>query len=677
MAQTSGSVERLKWLPGLDRLFVHLDTGPATELFYVRFDDATAASRAGARAMSITLTRAGGAALPVVVSHGASDAHLTVVDLRAPAIRLSGFEITQAIQEPTHAVGLIATRRTVVRALLESAAPSALSVTGLLRVRRAGMADRLIAPAARALLDPVDYGSLAALRGSAAKTLNFVLPDDLVSAGTIEVSFEGLADAVGNPVPFTGGNQARTATFVAGTPLRIVIVGFTYTYGSPPQTHTPSQLDFDLLLSWLRRAYPASDVISAQRVVTATSATPFSCGQINGEVAQIRALDVAGGTDARTHYYGLVSDGGFFMRGCAAVPSSPNPAAVGSGPTGPASWGWDGDGSYGDWYGGHEIGHTFGRRHPGFCGETHDDPSYPYVLGQLADTPDSFVGFDVGDPAVGLGLAAMPGTSWHDVMTYCPQEWLSAYTYDGIRLRLAAEDALAPGPTAPGLGREDHRYDALVSPGESADAQPLQLVDVVATLNLKLGTGQITALLPVASTGWPSPEATGRGAIELRVLDPNVETIASYWGEPQPLSDLSEDATIDALLDMVIPLPPAAAVLQLLVDGLLADEVLLEDRAPEIQNLRVQDAEDGWLEVGWDGPDEPPWPSSYAVQVSRTRGRTWETVAVGLRELQTRIHPSNLPARGRILVRVLSLLGNRSVSAVAYHDRGETESLSR
>ena len=34
-------------------------------------------------------------------------------------------------------------------------------------------------------------------------------------------------------------------------------------------------------------------------------------------------------------------------------------------------------------------------------------------------------------------------------------------------------------------------------------------------------------------------------------------------------------------------------------------------------------------------------------------------------------------ARGRILVRVLSLLGNRSVSAVAYHDRGETESLSR
>jgi hypothetical protein len=202
-------------------------------------------------------------------------------------------------------------------------------------------------------------------------------------------------------------------------------------------------------------------------------------------------------------------------------------------------------------------------------------------------------------------------------------------------------------------------------------------VNVVATLNLKLGTGHITALLPVASTSWPSPEATGRGAIELRVLDPNVETIASYRGEPQPLSDLSEDAAIDALLDMVIPLQPAAALLQLLVDGRLVDEALLDERAPEIQNLRVHDAEDGWLEVGWDSPGERSWPSSYAVQVSRTRGRTWETVAVGLRELQTRIHPGNLPARGRILVRVLSLLGNRSVSAVAYHDRGETESLSR
>ena len=30
-------------------------------------------------------------------------------------------------------------------------------------------------------------------------------------------------------------------------------------------------------------------------------------------------------------------------------------------PTGSGAGGWDTDGSYGDWYGGHELAHSFGR----------------------------------------------------------------------------------------------------------------------------------------------------------------------------------------------------------------------------------------------------------------------------------------------------------------------------
>ena len=75
--------------------------------------------------------------------------------------------------------------------------------------------------------------------------------------------------------------------------------------------------------------------------------------------------------DARTHYYGLVSDGdgSFFMRGLASgIPGTADPSTVASGPTGVNTWGWDTDGSYGDWYTGHELGHTFGRFHAEFCG---------------------------------------------------------------------------------------------------------------------------------------------------------------------------------------------------------------------------------------------------------------------------------------------------------------------
>ena len=67
---------------------------------------------------------------------------------------------------------------------------------------------------------------------------------------------------------------------------------------------------------------------------------------------------------SNTRYYGVVRDaGGLFMRGCAQIGGR-----FGSGPAGPGTFGWDNDGAYTDWYGGHEIGHMYGRKHPGFCG---------------------------------------------------------------------------------------------------------------------------------------------------------------------------------------------------------------------------------------------------------------------------------------------------------------------
>lgn len=672
MAQALGAVQHLKWLPGIERAFAYLNVAGSTELYYVAFDGATAADRVAQRALSITLARAAGAGLPVAVTHDPDQARVTTVDLRAPTIRVAGFEITQAVQDPAHSVGLIAGKRTVVRVLLTSAGPGFATVTGTLRVKRAGQADVLVAPEALATLDPADVGTLANIRASAAKSLNFVLPETVLGAGTISCSLDALSDAAGVPLKAAGMSISQSATFNSGTPLRVAIIGFTYTLGSPPTAYTPTGLDFDMLISWLRRAYPASEIITSQRVVTAASAPPFSCGQINAELAQIRALDVAGGTDGRTHYYGLVSDGGFFMRGCAGVPSSPNPAAMGSGPTGPSSWGWDNDGSYGDWYGGHEIGHTFGRLHPGFCGETHDDPAYPYVAGQLADTADSFVGFDVGDPTLGLGVVALPGTSWHDVMTYCPQEWLSAYTYDGIRARLAAEDLLSPG-ASPGGGREDQRY-ASYMPERDLGSQPNRLMRIIATLNLKAAEGRIVTLMP-ASSPTPADETAPAGGVQLRFLDSAGREVSAIAGQPLPMSD-TEDADIDALLDQVVVVSPSATDVQLILGDSVTDQRAIGGRGAVMRHVDTRQGSDGWLEVSWDG-DVAEGPSSYAIQLSRDHGRTWQTVAAGVTEHNARIHPSNLPPRGRLLVRVLSLDGPLSAAATAVHDLEGLEPLGR
>ena len=100
------------------------------------------------------------------------------------------------------------------------------------------------------------------------------------------------------------------------------------------------------------------------------------------------------------------------MRGLASdIPPTPAPATVASGPTGPATFGWDTDGAYGDWYTGHELGHTFGRFHAEFCGAG-GGAAYPFANGQLADADGRFVGLDVGDPILGLPMRAGRSRGW-------------------------------------------------------------------------------------------------------------------------------------------------------------------------------------------------------------------------------------------------------------------------
>ena len=88
------------------------------------------------------------------------------------------------------------------------------------------------------------------------------------------------------------------------------------------------------------------------------------------------------------------------MRGCAPVNgmiSATGFARVGSGPVGSGDWGWDFDGSYADWYSGHEVGHAFGRPHvrggPGYvedgCGGEANAVKHN-LNGRISPTTDIF-----------------------------------------------------------------------------------------------------------------------------------------------------------------------------------------------------------------------------------------------------------------------------------------------
>lgn len=52
------------------------------------------------------------------------------------------------------------------------------------------------------------------------------------------------------------------------------------------------------------------------------------------------------------------------------------------------------------------------------------------------------IGVDMGDPSLGIPMRVMANESCHDIMTYCDNQWISAYSYRAILDRLSAEDTL-------------------------------------------------------------------------------------------------------------------------------------------------------------------------------------------------------------------------------------------
>jgi translation initiation factor IF-1 len=388
-----------------------------------------------------------------------------------------GLEVTQEIQDMPHSVPLVANKQTWVRVYLSvNAAASVTLPSAVLNVRNtATNAVTQVVSSTPVTVNPAQNGQLRTKRESLSLSFNFPLPTGLTAVGNEEFTLASLSNPLGPPL--TCSNcvaQRRTVSFVGSAPLRVRIVGLQYTTGTPPQTFTPSATDFALLPSWLTRAYPVPQVISTQLTTKANITLPFSgttttsCNQANAQLSALRATEVGGGgVDARTHYLGMVANGGGFMRGCASSPPAPaGPTAVASGPTGspfgpgptPVNVVGDTDGSFGDWYGGHELAHTFGRLHPGFCnGNSASDPSFPFPNGQISTNDGAFTGLDVGDAGNGIPPTVLPGASRFEIMTYCNQpQWLSSYTYEGIRGELNVEDPSGGGPPSGGgaLGRQ-------------------------------------------------------------------------------------------------------------------------------------------------------------------------------------------------------------------------------
>jgi hypothetical protein len=339
---------------------------------------------------------------------------------------------------------------------------------------------------------------------------------------------------------------------------------------------------------------------------------------------------------------------------------------------------WDRDGSYADWYGGHEIAHTFGRRHPGFCGnpvQRRHDTSYPYPQGFIGSGADENYGLDAGSE-----MAVLTPTAWHDVMSYCANLWVSAYTYRGLADRFALEDKLLLAGELGGVPSlaEGAALSEPPVPGAAAgrsgsdEVQPEPWLNVIARFgDVDRNDVEIRRVVEV-STPPPVARDSGRAAVhetewvEIRLIGAARTDLGVHLApllidevEPHPDPEAGPPPPRTGMVNAIVPNPNGLQRLEIARAGRVIAAYAATQ--PDIRTVSVNstagapvagsdDRQFSWgLARGGGTP-------TYFVQMSYDGGLSWLTI--DQRQHASIVLPSDFfEGRDTARLRVLAVVG--------------------
>ena len=545
-----------------------------------------------------------------------------------PDMEIEAIEVTQAIQDLDNSVPLVAGKRTYVR--VHVSAPNYVPdvFANLSATRGSTRLYPTLSPGNPGADISIWYDS--ADRGQINDSFWFELPPSWTTAGTLELTAT-LDPAVAKGDPnYANNTESVAVNFEQTPPLRLNLFNVRYTMGGT--TYLAGNQHLNSLESWLERAYPIPDLQRTRYTFTYPQAGLPDVDELHGYLALGKLLNIIfNDEDPRTVYYGLVDDGGDFMRGKALdIPSTI--AAGPAGTPGPGIFNWDDDNSYADWYGGHEIGHTQGRYHAEFCGAADGRP-YPYTGGDISpDTTgtDEQYGFDIADRTV-------YDPNWHDVMTYCNDQWISKFTYEGI-------------------------HDHLVSEGRAPTIAAGQFVVVVASVDLDTKTGAIDNLYLLEEEGnAPLPES---GGWTLALLDANDSALATYEVAAHELTDGEQAEGRPGFITAVVPAESGLDRVEIRYGGELVDAREMSANPPTVTITAPEDGDEfgsGPITFSWQGDDPDGDTLTYSVFYSYDDGTTWNPLATGLPGETLTIDSDNLPG-GVSRLKVVANDGMRSAS---------------
>jgi hypothetical protein len=599
-------------------------------------------------------------------------------------------EVVQAVQDLNNSVRLVADKPTFVRFYAHSAKGN-YPVSARLTVE---------GPDKGAYVYPINPGGKVSvhptyLRDAIDHAFLFEVPSELLHGD--DVSFK----AEVNPQPFgpiaesdfvferdsddyrgidNNSVEARVA-FESVPPFYLILYGVEW--GSPP-LHKPSEFHQDMLESWLRRAYPISSLHVIRRSYDYSKA--HGSGRpanviVNSELAAKRDWDVNSrwfsmyGIPTSARYYGMVYDGGSpagFMQGLAMG----MPSHVASGPTGDGSFPWDTDGSYGDWYGAHELGHTWKRYHAEYCGAgardrkcvggTNDGADcsgpvqcpggtctlvyppdyvpYPFAGGKISGAPsgeEAFYGFD----AV---TRTLYGPGWKDLMTYCDLQWVSKFTFEGLMDRIQLE----------GSGG-----------GAAAASATTDRLLVVGSIDPATKVVQLQPLFILPNAVEVQMRVPGPYAIVLR--NAAGTELARYPFTPSeshtdPSDSPESESKAVLFVDELVPYVADTGRVDIEGSGgTVLTTVSAGANAPSVRVVSPNGGEvlsGATIPVSWTASDIDGDPLAFNVQYTRDGGSSWEMVAQNLKGTSVELDAINFPAGSSARIRVWASDGIHTAS---------------
>lgn len=600
---------------------------------------------------------------------------------------LTAVEVTQGIQDLQNSVPLIRGKAAWVRAHVRRASgnhapPVSAQLWRIVNGARSG--DPVYPSNPSGKLIPMDNPSRSQLNDS----FYFAVPAAWLNAATLQVEVEVNPQVLNEcnlPRPFClfywwrlvdetnySDNLLRSSllTLQSVPTLRLQLYNVVYSkkVGNTTNWYKANNTQLWEIEDWVRRAYPIANLDSRRSETTMPEASIYrwvkddkgkdvyqlQAGLVNQQLNVVRNIEQAYNPNfiKQARYYGVATDAsGDFMRGLGGgyIASGPTGNAVGS------DWGWwDTDSSsYGDWYAGHEIGHTWNRGHPvegGYinkdnkgCGHSRDDANYPYpgsVIGGknrlipigiggnqwVVIPPDRYYGFDIF-----LRGPVVYGPDWTDMMSYCDKQWISDYTYNGIRAQMQSEGlALAAQATGPA-----GEY-TLIQGAFSAD----------------LTTAKLDTILHLSSpAGQPLPEP---GAFAIHLRDANNNLLASYPFTPTVYEDAADSHAY--YINVAVPFPAGVQKIEVRQGDRLLDSRTVSAHAPNVTVTAPNGGEtvgEAGVTATWSMSDADSDPLAATVLFSADNGQSWQTLAVNITSTQVALSFAALPGTTQGRIRVL------------------------